>query len=63
MKVNQLRFSAGLTRPNREKGDRREAVFLFSFVDLQMSAIGPKRTWAVAPHMSAFRGKADMTLT
>lgn len=27
-----------------------------------MSAIGPKRTSAFAPHMSAFRGKADMTI-
>ena len=26
-----------------------------------MSAIGPKRTSLVAPHMSAFGGKADMT--
>ena len=26
-----------------------------------MSAIGPKRTSVVAPHMSAFGGKADMT--
>jgi hypothetical protein len=26
-----------------------------------MSAIGPKQTSASAPHMSAFRGKADMT--
>src|SRR5215472_5209799 len=26
-----------------------------------MSAIGPKQTWADALHMSAFRGKADMT--
>src|SRR5262245_19338835 len=25
-----------------------------------MSAIGPKRTFLVAPHMSAFGGKADM---
>ena len=25
-----------------------------------MSAIGPKQTWASAPHMSAFSGKADM---
>jgi hypothetical protein len=25
-----------------------------------MSAIGPKRTSLVAPHMSAFGGKADM---
>ena len=25
-----------------------------------MSAIGTKRTWVVAPHMSAFGGKADM---
>jgi hypothetical protein len=27
-----------------------------------MSAIGPKQTWAVALHMSAFGGKADMTI-
>jgi hypothetical protein len=27
-----------------------------------MSAIGPKRTSVVAPHMSAFGGKADMTV-
>ena len=27
-----------------------------------MSAIGPKQTSLVAPHMSAFGGKADMTL-
>jgi hypothetical protein len=26
-----------------------------------MSAIGPKRTLLIAPHMSAFGGKADMT--
>jgi len=25
----------------------------------EMSAIGPKRTWASAMHMSAFEGKAD----
>src|SRR5262245_56618633 len=28
---------------------------------LTLSAIGPKRTSVVAPHMSAFGGKADMT--
>ena len=27
-----------------------------------MSAIGTKRTWLSAPHMSAFEGKADMVL-
>src|SRR5262245_20438597 len=27
-----------------------------------MSAFGPKLTWAVALHMSAFEGKADMTV-
>ena len=26
-----------------------------------MSAIGTKRTWASAPHMSAFEGKADVS--
>jgi hypothetical protein len=29
---------------------------------LAMSAIGPKRTFLAAPHMSAFGGKADMTV-
>jgi len=28
----------------------------------QMSAIGPKQTWAFALHMSAFRCKADITI-
>jgi hypothetical protein len=27
---------------------------------LAMSAFGPKQTWAIALHMSAFGGKADM---
>jgi hypothetical protein len=27
-----------------------------------MSAIGPKRTFVFAPHMSAFGGKADIRL-
>ena len=27
-----------------------------------MSAFGTKRTWASAPHMSAFGGKADIAL-
>src|SRR5215472_16943635 len=27
-----------------------------------MSAIGPKQTWRIALHMSAFGGKADMTV-
>jgi hypothetical protein len=27
-----------------------------------MSAFGPKQTWRLALHMSAFGGKADMTL-
>jgi len=35
---------------------------LFVFSRAPMSAIGPKQTWAIAPHMSAFGGKADMTL-
>jgi hypothetical protein len=30
--------------------------------DTRMSAIGPKQTYGVALHMSAFRGKADMTI-
>jgi hypothetical protein len=32
------------------------------FAAVHESAIGPKQTWASAPHMSAFRGKADMTI-
>jgi hypothetical protein len=27
-----------------------------------MSAFDPKQTWAAAPHMSAFGGKADITI-
>jgi hypothetical protein len=30
-------------------------------MSVAMSAIGPKQTSLVAPHMSAFRGRADMT--
>ena len=30
--------------------------------DIAMSAFGPKRTSLVAPHMSAFGGKADMAI-
>ncbi len=37
----------------RRRGDR---------VDGGMSAIGPKQTWALALHMSACRGRADITL-
>ncbi len=33
---------------------------MIHFAALHESAIGPKRTSLVAPHMSAFRGKADM---
>src|SRR5215475_10320978 len=32
------------------------------FAAVHESATGPKRTWLVAPHMSAFGGKADMTV-
>ena len=32
------------------------------FAAVHESAIGPKRTLALAPHMSAFGGKADMAL-
>ena len=39
---------------------RRKAVFLFLHVTSQMSAIGTKRTWTVAPQMSAFGSKADI---
>jgi hypothetical protein len=35
----------------RRRGDR---------IRLAMSAIGTKQTWASAPHMSAFGGKADI---
>src|SRR4029453_16477974 len=33
-----------------------------NFAALHESAFGPKRTSLVAPHMSAFGGKADMTI-
>jgi len=35
---------------------------LTGHVGALMSAFGPKRTSLVAPHMSAFGGKADMTV-
>ena len=38
-------------------GRNTENVRMF---DVGMSAIGPKQTWAIALHMSAFGGKADM---
>src|SRR5262245_45184389 len=34
---------------------------LFYQTEYPMSAFGPKQTWSAATHMSAFRGKADMT--
>jgi hypothetical protein len=37
--------------PRRRRSDR---------VKLATSAFGPQRTWAGAPHMSAFGCKADM---
>src|SRR5262245_41544655 len=40
------------------EGRSRWAAFFYS----AMSAFGPKQTSAFAPHMSALRGKADMTL-
>jgi hypothetical protein len=42
----------------RRRGDR---IIIF-FAAMHVSAIGPKRTSLVAPHMSAFGGKADMVL-
>ena len=42
--------------------DRRQAVFLLVRINSSMSAIGTKRTFRVALHMSAFGGKADMPL-
>src|SRR5262249_46910778 len=60
--------AAGLAHfPGRKEGPsggRIPAVpFLLSQLlsSVKMSAIGPKRTCASAPHMSAFGGKADMT--
>src|SRR5262245_6599483 len=37
-------------------------VFLTNRATGLMSAIGPKQTCDLAPHMSAFGGKADMTV-
>jgi hypothetical protein len=39
-----------------------QAAGLFGFERSAMSAYGTKRTSLVAPHMSAFGGKADMAL-
>jgi hypothetical protein len=55
-------ISPGLNIPQsllaRRRGDRITTIF----GALHESAFGPKRTCLVAPHMSAFGGKADMTL-
>jgi len=47
------------TRKKRKNALFRSEYFPDSL--FSMSAIGPKRTSLVAPHMSAFGGKADMT--
>ena len=39
-----------------------EAASIGGLFRLTMSAIGTKRTWASALHMSAFGGKADIAL-
>ena len=39
----------------RRSGDHYRTIIV-------MSAFGTKRTFLFAPHMSAFRGKADMTI-
>jgi hypothetical protein len=51
----------GLTIPRQLQQIADEVVELF-IVAVHESAYGPKQTSVVAPHMSAFGGKADMTL-
>jgi hypothetical protein len=46
------------TRKQRKNALFRSEYFPDSL--FSMSAIGPKRTWALALHMSAFGGKADI---
>jgi len=50
--------------PCRNLGQTRYSICLKRQIALMlfMSAIGPKRTFLFAPHMSAFGAKADMTL-
>ena len=40
----------------------KKGQLLTELAALLMSAIGPKQTWAIALQMSAFGGKADMTV-
>src|SRR5262245_37194615 len=64
MALQAMRSSTPKNSKNCWKKPRVEACngcAVFSTVSLLMSAIGPKRTSLVAPHMSAFGGKADMT--
>src|SRR5262249_46239707 len=51
-------FSATITTVSRRRSDRITAFF----VAPHESAVGPKRTWPTALHMSAFGGKADITV-
>src|SRR5262245_10130083 len=54
------RSSSNLSRLGRYSPRRDQMAILFA--TLHESAIGPKQTSTSAPHMSAFGGKADMTL-
>jgi protein-S-isoprenylcysteine O-methyltransferase Ste14 len=46
--------------PDAARPCRRGDRIAILFAAVRESGIGPKQTWASAPHMSAFRGKADM---
>src|SRR5262249_31199280 len=47
----------------QDSGVQRHEEFSERAAATVMTAYGPRQTWANAPHMSAFGGKADMVLT
>jgi hypothetical protein len=58
----QARLAQELFHRGQDSGAQRHEEFSERAAATVMSAIGPKRTSQVVPHMSAFEGKADMTV-
>src|SRR5262245_13737462 len=56
------RRDQGLFRRCQARGAQRHEEFSERAAATVMSACGPKQTWASALQMSAFGGKADMTI-
>jgi hypothetical protein len=54
-------YSSGDALPINQIPTAEFAIAKAYVMNARMSAFGPKRTSLVAPHMSAFGGKADIT--